>query len=94
LATQSYGCPEHLPVAVTTLEMLPMNENFRLVFGAVLSVTLLCGVAAIAMSMLGDGSLAPAQQSILDSMLHVFQVGIGLIFGLLGGRSFSDTPKT
>jgi hypothetical protein len=67
-----------------------MQQNFRLIFFAVLTVTLLCGVAATTLALIGSNPLPPAQQTIVDSMLHGFQIGMGTVFGLLGGRSLSD----
>jgi hypothetical protein len=72
-----------------------MNDNFRLIFYAVLLLTLLSGTASFAIVVIGSTPLTASQQTIADSMLQAFHVGIGTVFGLLGGRSLSDDgPKT
>jgi len=70
-----------------------MNTQFRPVFYAVLTITLISLFAWIWIVMYGNSPLTSAQQTVADGMEHAFQVGIGTIFGLLGGRNLSDTPK-
>jgi len=76
--------------AAATNQEMRMDQNARLIFFAVLTITLLCGVAATTLVLIGSNPLPPAQQTIVDSMLQGFQVGTGTVFGLLGGRSLSD----
>jgi hypothetical protein len=88
LATSGLSA-QSISAAATNQEMR-MDQNARLIFFAVLTITLLCGVAATTLVLIGSNPLPPAQQKIVDSMLQGFQVGTGTVFGLLGGRSLSD----
>jgi hypothetical protein len=89
LATSGLSAQSISAAAATNQEMR-MDQNARLIFFAVLTITLLCGVAATTLVLIGSNPLPPAQQTIVDSMLQGFQVGTGTVFGLLGGRSLSD----
>lgn len=63
-----------------------VSPTFKLIFLAVIGLTLFCGVAAIALAMLGDGAGAN-QQAVFNAMNSGWQLGLGAVFGLLGGKA-------
>lgn len=62
------------------------SRHFRMVFLAIVTLTMCCGLAASAIALWGPDPLTPALQKVFENMLSLFSVGSGAIFGLFGGR--------
>jgi hypothetical protein len=66
--------------------IVALTPAFKLVFLTVTTITILCGVAEIA---LAAAYVAPTfnQQAAFEAMAFTWKTGIGAIFGLLGGKA-------
>jgi hypothetical protein len=56
-------------------------------------LTLLSGVAALAIAFCAPNPLTAAQQSIFDKAADGFQLGFGALVGLLGGKQMNGGPR-
>jgi hypothetical protein len=72
-----------------TFWIYPMN--FNLVFSTIVSLTILSGSTAVAVS--AQTNLNPQQESIVDTCTDTWKLGIGAIIGLLGGRNLPGEQK-
>lgn len=61
-----------------------MSPEFRAVFYSVVSLTGLCGVGAVFMT-LNHAPLSAEQKEVLETLLKLLTLGAGAIIGLLGG---------
>jgi hypothetical protein len=67
-----------------------MNQNkpipaFQQVFFTVLSITILSG--GVACWMASQSKLSPEQNRIFENAMTTWQIGVGAIVGLLGGKA-------
>jgi hypothetical protein len=63
-----------------------VNPNFKLVFLTVVAITVLSGIAQIAMASAWGEHPHPNQQSTFEAFGFAWKMGIGAIVGLLGGK--------
>jgi hypothetical protein len=63
-----------------------VSPTFKLVFLTIVFLTLICGLAATTMAFAGDAKQAN-QQAVFESMNTAWKLGLGAIFGLLGGKA-------
>jgi len=68
--------------------VITIQVTFKLVFLSVLFLTVVSGIAAIAMAFAGDVR-QQNQQEVFESMNTAWKLGLGAIFGLLGGKTVS-----
>ena len=74
--------------AITALNASPVKKvppTFKLVFLAVLVLTALSGLGAIAIAFTADDPLTPNQQIIFEMLNTTWKIGIGAIFGMIQG---------
>jgi hypothetical protein len=62
----------------------PVGTNFKLVFVAVLAITLVCLAGAIYLSV---GAQSDPVRATTAHLWTIVDAGMGAIFGLLGGKS-------
>jgi hypothetical protein len=67
-------------------EQLAVSKHFKLVFLTVTSITLVCGIAYVVMAFSFKDFTQP-QTSAFESVGFAWKVGVGAIFGLLGGKA-------
>ncbi|MBD2461167.1 hypothetical protein H6G89_08935 [Oscillatoria sp. FACHB-1407] len=67
------------------------SSTFNLVFLTVVSITLLSGGTALWLA--GQVNPTDPQKGMLDTTQNTWLMGTGAIFGLLGGRSSSESTK-
>jgi hypothetical protein len=65
--------------------MVKVTSIFKLVFGTVVSLTLISGVTALRLA--SQEHLSVQQKQIIEHCEETWQTGIGAVFGLLGGRA-------
>ena len=63
-----------------------MREHFKVVFFSVLFLTVLCGFAAATIAYFGDPTLTPPQNRVFETLITLFMMGAGALFGLVGGK--------
>ncbi|MDJ0736635.1 MAG: hypothetical protein QNJ47_21650 [Nostocaceae cyanobacterium] len=61
------------------------NRSFQLVFGTVLTITILSGGTSLCLA--SQENLTQPQQRILENYIATWQTGCGAIFGLLGSKA-------
>lgn len=71
---------------VTQSQQIVVSPVFKLVFLTVVALTVLSGATAVLMAFVGDG-VKPNQQAVFESMNTAWKLGLGAIFGLLGGKT-------
>jgi hypothetical protein len=71
---------------VTAAREIVVSPVFKLVFLTVVFLTVGSGIAATVMAFAGDGS-HPNEQAVFESMNTAWKLGLGAIFGLLGGKA-------
>lgn len=67
------------------MKKLNTTHAFQEVFFTVLSITLLAGGASCWFAQ--QPELSPQQNRVFESSITTWQMGVGAIFGLLGGRA-------
>jgi hypothetical protein len=73
-------------VIIGAREVIIVSPTFKLVFLSVVSLTVLSGFGATAMAFAADGAHVN-QQAVFDTMNTTWKLGLGAIFGLLGGKA-------
>jgi len=77
----SDGAPKIIANDVKTV-----NPQFKLIFQTVFLLTLLGGAGFFAIAFLVDGPLSDRQDAAFTTLRLVFELGVGAIFGLIGGK--------
>lgn len=70
-----------------------MKDRFVIVLSAVLGLTLLCVVLALLVAVTYP-TPSPLVERIFNSLLEMFGVGAGTIFGLLAGNAMARQRRT
>jgi hypothetical protein len=70
-----------------------MYGKFELIFLSVVLLTIMCGCAAGLFAVLEPSTASPLATRFFDASLQAFVLGMGAVFGLLGGHSFQEKPK-
>jgi hypothetical protein len=60
-----------------------VNHRFRLIFFSVMTITVLCGLMAVALALLAPINNAPLVERLFSTLLQTFTLGVGAIFALL-----------
>lgn len=66
--------------------LIAVPPLFKLVFLSVLGITLLSGFGAGGIAFASDEALTTNQQTVFEAANFVWKMGVGAIFGLLGGK--------
>jgi len=70
-----------------------MNNRFLLIFLAVVALTLLCGALTATIAIISPDPPPPFLDRAFNTCIGLFTLGVGAIFGLLGGRSNLSGPE-
>jgi hypothetical protein len=62
------------------------QSHFAIIFWAVLSLTVFCGLGATGVAIFGRDPLTSVQQQLFNSLLVLFVAGASAVFGLIGTR--------
>lgn len=62
-----------------------ITSTFKLVFGTVVSLTMLSGGTAF--SLAAQEQLSPQQTRVFETCSATWQMGVGAVFGLLGSKA-------
>jgi hypothetical protein len=67
------------------MKPVKLSPVFRLVFFTVLALTVASGTTSVWLA--GQKNLSPHQIRVFENTANTWQTGIGVIFGLLGGKA-------
>jgi hypothetical protein len=67
------------------MKPVKLSPVFRLVFFTVLALTAVSGATSVWLA--GQKTLSPQQIRVFENTSNTWQTGIGVIFGLLGGKA-------
>ena len=67
------------------MKPVKLSPAFQLVFSTVLTLTCVSGATSVWLS--GQKSLSPQQIRVFENTVNTWQTGVGVLFGLLGGKA-------
>ena len=72
-----------------------MQDNFRFWVTIVVAISSGCGLFALLVAILDIFAPSPELAKLFETLLHLFTMGVGTVFGLFGGAAIakSDSPR-
>jgi hypothetical protein len=67
------------------MKPVKLSPAFQLVFSTVLALTCISGATSVWLS--GQKTLSPQQIRVFENTVNTWQTGVGVLFGLLGGKA-------
>ena len=65
--------------------MNKITSTFKLVFGTVVGFTLVSGITAVVIA--SQPQLTPQQERVFETSQTTWDTGMGVLFGLMGGKA-------
>ena len=73
--------------AITATSVATVSPTFKLVFWAVLLLTVLFALLAVTIAFFAQQPLTSTQQAVFETLNLMWKVGFGAIVGLIGGKA-------
>lgn len=73
--------------AITATPVATVSPTFKLVFWAVLLLTVLFALLAVTIAFVAPQPLTSTQQAVFETLNLMWKVGFGAIVGLIGGKA-------
>lgn len=77
---------------------MEITAHFKMIFLTVFGITMLCLVGLGALALFGSDAVDPENISVMEKNFHAacehgWQLGLGTVFGLIGGKATAVTDN-